>query len=182
MIPFTEQIYWNHFALYYDAIWPIPLMAILLGVASLALLPFSSRWFGLGVSTFLAAQWFWTGGVYFWLHYGQLVWAAPVFAVVFFAQGALVAWSGIGPRRLEPEFRKSLTGWLGIGLCILALCFGPLIGPDWKQSPLFGVTPAPVALYSLGIVLLNEHRGPFYLLPIPLLWMLWDATTLWVIG
>lgn len=181
MIPFTEDIYWNHFANYLDAYWPLPLLAVVLGVGSLLALRSTRWWVGPSLSVFLAAFWLWTGGVYFLLHYGQLVWAGPIFAGAFVIQGALIVWTGIVKRRLEPKFDASVAGWIGLGACVLAFVIGPLLAPEWKQSPLFGVTPGPVALYTLGLVLLNRGRVYYHLLPIPLFWLIVDGATLYLI-
>ena len=59
---------------------------------------------------------------------------------------------------------------------------GPLVGRDWKQAEIFGVTPDPTVLATLGILLTVDKRPPWGLMIIPLIWCVLSGATLWTMG
>jgi hypothetical protein len=57
-----------------------------------------------------------------------------------------------------------------------------LAGRPWTQLAAFGVTPGPVALFTLGLLLLAERRTPWHLLAIPAMWSAIAGATAWLLG
>jgi hypothetical protein len=84
----------------------------------------------------------------------------------------------------RPIFRvgAEVPGLVGVGLLLFALIlqqvFGPLLGKSWVQAELFGLTPDPTAVATLGIVLLVMQRRYLALMVVPLLWCATSALTL----
>ena len=73
-----------------------------------------------------------------------------------------------------------------MGLFLFALVVQPLIGSlvsrDWKQAEIFGVTPDPTVLATLGILLTVDKRPPWGLTIIPLVWCWLSGATLWTMS
>ena len=73
-----------------------------------------------------------------------------------------------------------------MGLVLFALVvqpfIGPLVGRDWQQAEIFGVTPDPTVLATLGILLTVDKRPPWGLMIIPLIWCVLSGATLWTMG
>ena len=73
-----------------------------------------------------------------------------------------------------------------MGLVLFALLvqslIGPLVGRDWKQVEIFGLTPDPTVLATLGILLTVNKRPPWELMIIPLIWCILSGATLWTMG
>ena len=186
MLAYTTEVYFSVFALYNAAIWPAQLIATALGalVVLLALRPRQGS--DRIIAACLAASWLWTGVVYHMMYFTAIDWAAWAFGAAFAMQGFLFAWTGAARGRLVFRFSPNLTGWAGLGLVIFSLAAAPLIGSltghGWPRAPMFGVAPAPVTLFTLGMLLLSERRVPLHLTVIPLLWCLIGGTAAWLLN
>jgi hypothetical protein len=82
--------------------------------------------------------------------------------------------------------RRGLARWTGYLILAFALAVQPLLAPlqgrGWATSEVFGITPDPTAIATLGLLLLARGRLLPLLLPIPLLWCLLSGITLWTMG
>jgi len=136
------------------------------------------------VPLLLAACWAWIGAVWHFGIFAQLNFAAPAYGILFFLQGVILAWLGLGGRL---EFGPP-TGWpgaVGIALALIALVILPLAdllqGWPWSAARLAGADPCPTAVLTLGVLLLA--RPPrLSVLAIPALWTLVAAATGWVLA
>ena len=59
---------------------------------------------------------------------------------------------------------------------------GWLLGHGWPRAPMFGVTPCPLTVFTMGMLLLIEGRTPIHLAVIPVLWSLVGGTAAWFLG
>jgi hypothetical protein len=127
-----------------------------------------------------------TAWAYLLEHYNTINWAARYFAIGFVVEALLLIWTGSVRNRLLFRPYKDWIGRAGVGLFLLALVAQPLIGPlvgrDWKQAEIFGVTPDPTVLATLGILLAVDERPPWGLMIIPLIWCALSGATLWTMG
>jgi hypothetical protein len=186
VLPFTREQFLNVFADYNTAIWPAQVIAGLLGVAIVAATYRASRAGSRIVLGGLALMWLWTGVLYHGVHFARINPAARVFAIVFIVQAALMvhaAWTGptAGPRReWDPAF------WIGCALAVYAALLYPLIGSmaghTYPAAPVFGVTPCPVTLFTLGIFLVGAWPVPRHLLVLPGLWSLVGGSAAFLLG
>jgi hypothetical protein len=197
MLPFTHAQFLEVFARYNTNVWPIQIVAYLLGMGVvLAILRPSGttgRWVGAG----LAAMWLWTGIAYHGLHFSQINKAAYVFAGLFVMQALLLLLAGFtgtfrapASRRPAPSrssraeppqlflfgaLRKA-AAWLGWGLISYAFVLYPLLGllsgHRYPDMPMFGITPCPVTLFTFGVFLLTTAPVSGWLLVIPIIWSL----------
>jgi hypothetical protein len=177
---FAPRTYYRLLELYNREIWPAQLAALALGLAIPALLRWGGPWRGRAVAAILAAAWAWTAWMFHWRHYATINWPASWFAAGFAVEAVLLLWIGVA--RDGFAWRSHRNAAFGFGLLLFALLLQPLIGPllgrPWAQIELFGLTPDPTAVATLGAVLLVAGPARWWLLPIPLLWCAVAGATL----
>ena len=176
--PFTREVYLRLFIRQNLAVWPAQLLAVPLGLLAIWLACHDQRrrWAWL----ILAAAWMWVGYSFHLQLYAPLSWAAVYFGWLFFAQGALLL-----PLVLWPHGHTSggpaLRGF-GVGLAIFGLALYPVLGPlngrAWLGSELFGLTPNPTVLVSLGVAL-TAGRAGWAVLPAAFAWCAISGVTAW---
>ncbi len=175
-LPFSSEQFFDVFERYNTVIWPIQLIAYGLGTGAVALSLFRSRYADMTIAAVLAAMWCWIGIVYHFMYFSRINPLAPVFGLLFIAQGLLFQWEGVLRKRLMFQARPNAAGALGGLLIIYSMALYPLIGylagHGFPRSPGFGVTPCPATIFTLGLLLLTCRRVPGHLLIIPVLWAL----------
>ena len=186
MLPFTREQFFAVFVDYNAAVWPAQWFGYALGLAMLVMLlrprPDGDRWLGAG----LALMWLWTGVVYHGLFFSAINRAALLFGGLFALQGLLFAHVGLVRRELQFAVRRDFAGIVGWALMAYALLLYPLIGMAaghrLSELPMFGITPCPVTLFTLGLLL--QARAPLArrLLVIPLVWTLIGGSASFLLG
>ncbi len=186
MLAFTPEVFLSLFEQYNTAIWPLQIVAYALGVLAVFLTLRPGRVAGRLVAAVLAEFWLWIGVVYHFVFFATINFAAPVFGVVFIVQGLLLAWTGVVRGRLDFRFRGDPAGWIGLGFALFAMAIYPLLGllagHVWPRAPMFGVTPVPTTIFTIGLLLLTAHRVPLSLMAIPVLWSLVGGTASWLLN
>lgn len=183
-IPFTADIYCRLLERMGETFWPLHLLTLALGAASIMLaLKGRTR-----LACLLPAPlWAFVAIVFFIQRYAELNWAGAYVGYVFIAQAVLLvvmALSGVGldtaPRRNSPPV---VIGSVIIlyGLVILPLT-APLTGGSWYQAEVFGIHADPTAITTLGLLLIALHGVALWVATlIPALWLLISALTLQVL-
>ena len=173
MLPFTHQQFLFVFAVYNGVIWPAQWVAQVLGIAMLALLASPSHRRHRAAVLILSAMWLWTGIAYHVLFFSAINPVAPVFGAAFVLEGVLLAtfaWRG----RLAAGRTSGARRAVGWSLLVYAVAIYPLVGlalgGDVLDLPAFGVTPCPVTLTTLGLLMLSTGPARRWLLVIPLAW------------
>ena len=173
---FSPRTYYRLFEIYNAAIWPAQIAAIGLGVAILALLRRASeiRARGRWIAAILAACWIWIAIAFHATRYATINWAAIYFAWAFGIEAALWIWVGIirGRLRFEgPNDRRTRAGlWIFLFALAVQPFAGPLLGRGWKSVEIFGTSPDPTAVATLGILILARGPGRGWLMVIPAIW------------
>lgn len=171
--PFTSAEFLDVFARYNQAVWPA--QAFLVGIALLALTLVVGGWRLADrlVPLLLSILWAWTGVVYHWVFFRPINRLAKAFAVLFVTQSVLLMVLGVFQRRLLFRTSEPLARIVGWTLILFGLAVYPLLnlasGHNWPAMPTFG-TPCPTTLFTLGLLLLTQPRGPRVVFAIPLLW------------
>ena len=179
---FSSRTYYRLFEIYNAAIWPAQLAAVAAGVAIPVLFrrrtPRASR----AISALLAAAWLWVAVAFLAARYATINWAAVYFAWAFGIQAALLVWFGAVRLRLRFEQADGFGSRAGLAIFVFALLVlplaGPILGRGWKGVQLFGVTPDPTALATIGALLLGRGRGRGLLLVVPAIWSAMTGLTL----
>ena len=175
MLPFTREQFLALFVQYNKDVWPVQIGAYVLGLAMIFLLfvPATGRNRIIGVG--LAAMWGWTGIVYHGHYFASINRAAPVFAALFVLQAALFLYSAAIRERVHFRVSHGARAWVGWSLIGLGS------GHSLAAVPMFGITPCPVTIFTLGLLLLARPLARS-LLAIPLLWSLVGGSAAFLLG
>ena len=173
MLPFTHQQFIFVFSVYNGAIWPLQPIVHAAGVLMLALLLRPSRGSDSYSLVLLAAMWIWTGFVYQIGFFSRINPIALAFGAAFVLEGALLLDAALRGRIAFGTSRglRRSTGW---ALLIYSLLLYPLLGialgADYFELPAFGLTPCPVTMTTVGVLLLASSPVPRRLYVIPVTW------------
>jgi hypothetical protein len=173
VLPFSNEQFLAVFASYNEDIWPAQVIAYGAGtVALVAALARMREGAGRIVSWLVAGLWLWTGVAYHAFYFASINPAAHAFAALFVAQAALLL---AYARRLQYSGPADLTAGAGMLFVGYAAVLYPLVGAGfghvYPRVPVFGVTPCPVTLFTLGLLLIAA-RAPWSLFVIPVVWSL----------
>ena len=176
MLPFTRDQFLSVFVGYNHAIWPVEVLAYLIGALAVGALFRPGRISSSIAAGAIALMWIWTGVAYHWLFFATINKAAFLFGALFVVQGVYVGWAGVLRDRLRFQVENGLVAWVGIALlayaAVLYALIGMAAGHGYPEMPMFGVTPCPVTLFTFGMFLLAANHISRWLLVIPVLWSL----------
>lgn len=182
---FSPRTYYRLFELYNEDIWPLQIVTLLAGAAILVLMRSRKSWSGRAIAAILAACWLWVAWAFHWQRYSTINWAASYFAVGFAIEALLLIWVGGVRDRLQFDSLKSVRARIGVAIFVFALLVQPLAGllvrRQWTQVEVFGVTPDPTAVATLGL-LLAASRVNWPAFMVPVLWCVFSGVTLYVLG
>lgn len=186
VLPFTAEVLESLVGRYMTAIWPLPAVAPVLAVITVALAVRPVRGGGLIVAGLLAAAWAGVGIDFHIRTAASIDFLAPIYGAFFLVQAALLAWTGIVRGRMPFGFGHGAAGWTGLALAAFAVAGYPLLalltGRTWPSLPVVGVTPDPTVMLTLGVLLLTGGRIRLHLLAVPVLWSLVAALTALSLG
>jgi hypothetical protein len=183
---FSPRTYYRMLERHNEAVWPVQILTLGLGLAILGVLRHTTPGQGRIVSTIVAGLWAWVAWSFFWTRYATINWAAVYFALLFAIEALLFIWIGIVGGRLRYRADRSAAGGTGIALLVLGLAIYPLFAlllrRPWRQTEIFGVFPDPTAIATAGLLLLADGLPRGGLLVVPLLWCGITGATLWAMG
>lgn len=186
MLPFTREQFFGVFAAYNTAVWPAQLAAYLLGLVVVAALLRPSPRGHRVVAGVLAFLWVWTGVAYHGLFFARINPLALAFGALFVVQGGLFAIAGLAGQRLvfgrPPGFGSVVGGALVAYAAVVYPLLGLWTGHAYPAQPMFGITPCPLTLFTLGVLLLTTAPVPRGLLVVPLLWSVVGGSAAFLLG
>ncbi|WP_291611367.1 DUF6064 family protein [Bradyrhizobium sp.] len=175
-MPFTVEQFVAVFANYNAAIWPVQIAVYVLGAIAFTLAFRGSARTDRAIAAILSVMWAFTGIGYHLTFFAAINKAAYGFGTLFLIEAAALTYTGAYRGRLNFGFRGDAAAWVGVFFAIYAAILYPLIGIAtghlYPELPMFGVTPCPVTIFTLGMLLLTVRPPSGYLLAIPLLWSL----------
>lgn len=178
---FSPEAYWRLVARYNAQWWPGQLAAVPGLVAIFALLPRSPR----TVLLLLAAAWLWVAAAFHWQRYAEIFLAAPWLAAASALQAGLLL-AAMPALRASPAGRTGTAlGRLLLAIALLFPLLAPVQGQPWSEAEVFGFTPDPTALATLGAVLAlpGWHAWQRAALGVlPLLSLLLGSATRWLLA
>jgi hypothetical protein len=183
---FSPRTYYRLLQRHNEAVWPAQVIMSGLGLLILWLLCRPSPRRSRIISTILAGLWAWIAWAFLWRRYTTINWAAVYAVPLFVIEAVLFGWNGTVRGRLAYRPSRGPSTVAGILLLAFSLLLypvlAPLVGRPWEQAEVFGITPDPTALATLGLLALAEggHRGT--LLIVPALWCLVSGATLLAMG
>jgi hypothetical protein len=185
VLPFTTRQFFEVFAAYNTAVWP--LQPILYASAAACVALAASRHFlaGRAISMFLASLWAWMGVAYHFALFSGINPAAWLFGALFIAAAAAFAWHGVLHDRLRFDGDDRPRRALGIVLVATALLGYPLAsafaGHAYPATPTFGL-PCPTTIFTLGMLQLAARPVPRTAQAIPLAWALFASAAVLQLG
>ena len=186
MLPFTREQFLAVFATYNETVWPLQVVAYLLGLLMVVFILWPSEQRSRVIATGLAAMWLWTGVAYHGMHFSAISNGAWCFAALFVVQGLMFVEAGVLRARLSFGPSRGWTSWLGWALVAYSSMvyplLGQLLGHGYPAMPMFGITPCPVTLFTFGLFLLTTKPIPRRLLVIPVVWSLIGGSAAFKLG
>jgi hypothetical protein len=185
-LPFAPDQFFDVFATYNEAVWPIQVVAYLAGALATAAALRGGRIADRVISGTLGGLWIWVGVVYHYLHFADVNPSARVFALVFVVQGVAFLVGGVVFHKLSYGFSLRPVALIGAGLIAFAAIGYPLIGLSaghgYPRAPMFGITPCPLTIFTFGMLLLARGRVPLGLIAIPFFWSIVGGSAAFVLG
>jgi hypothetical protein len=175
-MPFSVEQFFDVFESYNLAVWPAQIVAYVLGVAAVIL---ALRGTGIRsriVTGVLSLFWIWNGVFYHIIHFSGINPAARIFGILFIVQGLIFLMAGPVANRIRFRFSTSGIPAAGSIFILFAMVIYPiagmLAGHNYPRSPVFGVAPCPVTIFTFGLLLWTARPVPVYMVVIPLIWSL----------
>lgn len=180
LIPYSAEVYQGLFAYYYQATSPVHLLALPFGFFIVVALSRHSRRGPCISQLIIAAFWVWVGIIFHGQYFVDLNWAAKYFGYAFVAQGILVAINTFIHR--DPSYSaEARTRVIGCSFVIMGMALSPTIAAILEtpisHAHLFGITPLPLIISTMGVFTVILARPPLWLLAIPFIWAIWEALT-----
>jgi hypothetical protein len=170
---FTTEQFFNVFAQYNTAVWPMQVILNLLAIIALFLTTGKVNYADRAVSAILAFLWIWTGLVYHIVFFTSINNLAYVFGGFVILQGVLFFIAGSLRQKISFRPHRDIYSIVGGLLILYGLLIYPILGyflgHVYPYSPTFGA-PCPTTIFTFGLLLWTDRKLPKYLLVIPLLW------------
>ena len=156
-LPFTEAEFFEVFAAYNQAVWPMQFGLTAAAISMVLLVVLAPVRGGRLVSFGLAALWMWMALGYHLAFFWSINPAAPVFAVISLGAAGAFLWQGGLRQSLRFEPGMNATKGLGLVVTIFALVGYPvvceLLGQHYPAAPSFGL-PCPTTIFTFGVLLM----------------------------
>ncbi len=170
---FTVEEFLDVFERYNELLWPLQIVACVVGVALVALA--LTQWKRASAAILGSLSFMWAGMAvgYMWLYFADINPAAKLFGVLFLAQAALLTVAAVRERGVAYGGSRDWQAWVGLGLIAYGMVAYPLLGMTlghgYPHAPMFGLMPCPTAIFTFGMLLLAA-RPRRALLWLPLAW------------
>lgn len=172
-LPFTTAEFFEVFAAYNQAVFPVQFILIGLSLVGLYLLIRRKKEAGKYVNGFLALLWLWMAIVYHLVFFSSINPAAILFGVLFIVQGGIFLLYGFYRNRISYRIENNVYGVAGMSMIVYSILLYPLLGwwngHIYPASPTFGL-PCPTTIFTFGILLFSISRLPWFILIIPVIW------------
>ncbi|MBN2400702.1 MAG: hypothetical protein JXI33_10235 [Candidatus Aminicenantes bacterium] len=156
------------------AIWPLQVIAYVLGIAALLLAALKTKYSGSLIMAILAFFWLWTGAVFNLVYFRPFYPLAIVFVFLFVIQGIIFAAAAAGKPQLSFSFQHNARTFTAKLMALYALVGYPLLemflGRGYPRTLPFGLVPCPTTIFTLAILLLADKKLPWYVFAIPVLY------------
>jgi hypothetical protein len=184
-LPFTTDAFFEVFARYNLAAWPVVVALWLAAAGALvAVARAPSERSSRLASAVLAGLWLWGGLVYHATYFTSINPAAWGFAALFVGQAGMLVWFGLVRRQLAFNTASGVSRWVGVSLGGYALAYpvlNLLSGHTYPASPTFGV-PCPTGILTAGLLLTAAKRLPIAVVVVPVLWAIIGGSAALVLG
>ncbi len=170
MLPFTRKEFFDVFERLNGFLHPWQYGALGAGAVAMVASVFPSPHTSIAAAVILAALWLITGVLYHLVFFRSINRAAVIFGIFFIIEAALLYFD-----RMELVFAREWNFNRNTGIIIMLYAFfgypliGRALGHFFPRKPVFGLTPCPLVIFTLG-TFLSMEPVPLSLLPVPLAW------------
>jgi hypothetical protein len=179
---FSPRVYWRMFELHNRSVWPAQGIAILFGLAVVALLLRPRPWSDWLIAAGVGLAWAWVAWSFLWLRYATINWAIAYVAPAFVLEAVLLVLAKGTVDRPLFTIDRSVPAGIGMALYLYALVLHPLVplieGRSFRSAEVFAIAPDPTAIATLGLLALAPRREAVLLGVIPAAWCLASWATL----
>jgi hypothetical protein len=184
-LPFTQQQFFEVFSRYNEAVMPLQIGLVLLGLSAFGAMVVRRCDSDRVVSAILAGLWIWMGVVYHLIYFREVNPAATLFGIMFLGGAAVFTWVGVVQGRLvfDCESRaRRVAGHVLIAYALVGYPFvSAVLGREFPQMPTFGL-PCPTTIFIIGILAFLSAPVPRYVFAIPIAWALIGSQAALVLG
>jgi hypothetical protein len=184
-IPFTSEQFFDVFAHYNEAVWPAQIALNFAALLAIFITVRKRAFSDAAISGILGLLWIWMAIAYHWAFFRLINPGAPMFAALFFLQGALLLYAGMVRKALSFAFKHDIRTAIGGVLLLYGLVIYPLLGYQlghaYPRSPTFGL-PCPTTIFTFGMLVWTDRSVPAYILAIPVLWSVIGSTAALAFG
>lgn len=184
-LPFTQEQFFGVFSRYNEAVMPLQIGLVLLGLSAFGAMVVRRRDSDRVVSAILAGLWIWMGVVYHLIYFREVNPAATLFGVMFLGGAAVFAWVGVVQGRLVFDCESRARRIAGHALIAYALVGYPLLsailGREFPEMPTFGL-PCPTTIFTIGMLAFLSAPFPRYVFAIPIAWALIGSQAALLLG
>jgi len=172
MLPFTVEDLLGVFERYNQAIWPMQIVAYVLGVVAVLLAARKTAMSSRIIAGILSFLWLFSAG-FFIFALVPIYKPAYAFGALFIIQAAIFLACALKPR---VSFAMGRDAYTVVGLLFIAFAMigypvlGYFVDHRYPQSPPFGLTPCPLSVFTFGLLLLADGKVPKWILAIPFLY------------
>lgn len=170
MFSFTIDDLLLVFERYNLAVWPLQIIAYILGFVAVFFTIKQTKYSMKIVPAILSFFWLWVGIVFCLLYWAPSYPSAYAFGIFSIVQGLLFLMSLFKSNLSDcPGTRMHLI--VGMIFVIYAMAgyplVGYLVGHVYPKSVPFGLVPCPTAVFTFGLLLLIQKKFPVYYLVVP---------------
>lgn len=172
------------FAEYNVAIWPMQVVAYLLGVVAIFLVIKKTGYSNRVISAILAFYWLWVGILLCIVYWSRIYPGAYVYGILFIIQGVLFLAFGVIKPRISFGFKPNTYFILGLIIVLYAMIgypiIGSLFGRVYPRSLSFGLVPCPTVVFTFGLFLWTDKKLPKCMLVIPFIFAITGVMAIFV--
>ena len=181
-VPFSAEVYWRLIERYNAELWPMHLLSLALGAGVIWLLFRPRPWSARVIALVLALAWAWIGWRFIGGVYAQVHVVADGIVWAFWAQAGLLLILGL-PAGLEARMGDVVDRAIAVASIALYPVLPFMTGRPMTQAEIFGISPDPTALATLGLAAVAAYGlRAVVLMVIPLGWTLFSGLTLVTLG
>jgi len=173
-LPFTVDQFMSVFKQYNLAVWPMQVVAYIMGTSILFLAVKKTKYSDKLIFAFLSFFWLWNGVVYHLMNFSSINKAAYIFGTLFVIQGIMFLALGVFSNKLAVQINPGIFSIIGSLFVTYAMIIYPVVGyflgHGYPQSPSFGIAPCPTTIFTFGLLLWADKKLPLKVLWIPLAW------------
>jgi len=168
--------FWELIVNYNQAVWPMQIVAYLLGIAALFFAIKETKYSSRIISAILAFFWLWIGILCCLIYFRQIWKPFIVSGILFIIQAILFLIAGVVKSNISFRFRPDVYGVIGIIFIAYAIIGYPiveyLLGRSYSQFLYIGLVPCPTTIFTFGLLLWMYKKLPKYILIIPFIFSL----------